>query len=91
MDAINSWLERVNISGFDTQAYSEALNETNAPVIGLAISGGGTTSGIGGLGIWQAFDERHEPALEAGTGGLAQSLTYLTGLSGGGFLTVSTL
>lgn len=88
---MKTWLNRVNISGFDTQTYNDKLNTTNVPTIGLAISGGGSTSGIGGLGIWQAFDEGYKPAVEAGTGGIAQSLTYLTGLSGGGAITVSTL
>lgn len=91
VDSINAWLTRVNISGFDSKTYATKLNKTNAPVIGLAISGGGSTSGMGGLGIWQAFDGRYAPASKAGTGGLAQSLTYLTGLSGGGAITVSTL
>lgn len=91
MDSVKDYLTRVNIPGFNTTEYFEKLNDTNVPIIGLSISGGGSTSGLGGLGIWQAFDERYEPARQAGTGGIAQSLTYLTGLSGGGYLTVSTL
>lgn len=57
----------------------------------MAISGGGTQSSVGGLGLWQAFDERYPPAVEAGVGGLTQCLTYLTGLSGGGCVTVASL
>lgn len=71
--------------------YTSKLTVNNAPVIGLAVSGGGSQSGLGGLGLWQAFDERYAPAVAAGTGGLQQCLTYLTGLSGGGLLTVSSL
>lgn len=71
--------------------YLGAVNISNVPIVGLAVSGGGTQSGLGGLGLWQAFDERYAPANAAGTGGLAQCLTYLTGLSGGGFLSVSSL
>ncbi|KAJ4387370.1 hypothetical protein N0V93_007961 [Gnomoniopsis smithogilvyi] len=91
VESVKGYLTRVNIPGFDTMEYFRKLNHTNVPIIGLSISGGGSTSGIGGLGVWQAFDEKYEPARQAGTAGIAQSLTYLTGLSGGGFLTVSTL
>ncbi|KAF3763282.1 FabD/lysophospholipase-like protein [Cryphonectria parasitica EP155] len=91
ISSMKSYLTTANISGFDTESYLSKLNTTNAPILGLAISGGGSTSGMGGLGIWQAFDERYEPAVKAGTGGITQCLTYLTGLSGGGCIAVSTL
>jgi lysophospholipase len=84
-------LTQVSIADFDEDTFLSRLDATNTPVIGLAISGGGTQSGIGGLGIWQAFDARHLPAVKAKTGGLSQCLTYITGLSGGGAVTVSTL
>lgn len=70
------------------QGYIRQLNSSSHPVVGLSISGGGTQSGLGGLGVWQAFDARYQPAVEARTGGLTQILTYLTGLSGGGAVTV---
>ena len=57
----------------------------------MTISGGGTQSGIGGLGVWQAFDARYARAVSAGTGGLTQVLSYMTGLSGGGAATVAIL
>lgn len=57
----------------------------------MSISGGGTQSGIGGLGIWQAYDSRYPSAVAARTGGLTQLLSYITGLSGGGAVTVSLL
>lgn len=91
VQTLEAYLDTANISGFDKAAYLSRINSTNAPVVGLAISGGGTQSGVGGLGIWQAFDARYEAALAAGTGGLAQVIAYLTGLSGGGAVTVSTL
>ncbi|GKT79924.1 lysophosphoplipase A [Colletotrichum tofieldiae] len=89
--ALNSYLTLANIDGFDVRGYIQRLNTSNFPVVGLSISGGGTQSGIGGLGIWQAFDDRNPAAVAARTGGLTQVLTYITGLSGGGALTVSTL
>lgn len=91
VQSLRTYLPNTNLTGFNITNYLSRLNSTNAPVVGLAISGGGSQSGIGGLGIWQAFDNRYPPAVAAGTGGLTQCLTYLTGLSGGGFLTVSAL
>ncbi|OHW91337.1 lysophosphoplipase a [Colletotrichum incanum] len=89
--ALNSYLMLANIDGFDVRGYIQRLNTSNFPVVGLSILGGGTQSGIGGLGIWQAFDASNPAAVTARTGGLTQVLTYITGLSGGGALTVSTL
>ena len=91
VQSLHSYLPRAGITGFDLQHYLDSINPSNVPIVGLAISGGGTQSGMGGLGLWQAFDERYPPAVESGVGGLIQCLTYLTGLSGGGFLTVSSL
>ncbi|TID00038.1 Lysophospholipase 1 [Colletotrichum higginsianum] len=89
--ALSSYLTLANIDGFDVQGYIQRLNTSNFPVVGLSVSGGGTQSGVGGLGIWQAFDARNPAAVAARTGGLTQVLSYITGLSGGGALTVSTL
>ncbi|KAK1699957.1 lysophosphoplipase A [Colletotrichum godetiae] len=89
--ALSSYLTLANISGFDVQGYIQRLNTSSYPVVGLSVSGGGTQSGVGGLGIWQAFDARNPAAVAARTGGLTQVLSYITGLSGGGALTVSTL
>ncbi|KAJ6445661.1 LOW QUALITY PROTEIN: lysophospholipase plb1 [Purpureocillium lavendulum] len=83
------YLKVANISGFDVQEYMGKVNESTVPILGMSISGGGTQSGIGGLGIWQAYDARYPPAVAAGTGGLTQILSYITGLSGGGAVTVS--
>lgn len=71
--------------------YVNKIKARDVPMVGLSISGGGTQSGIGGFGIWQAFDDRYPEAVDAGTGGLAQIISYLTGLSGGGAVTVSIL
>lgn len=86
--SIQSYLENAKIPDFDVGRYVKYINESNAPVAGMAISGGGSQSGMGGLGLWQAFDDRYEPAVKVGTGGLVQCLTYLSGLSGGGITTV---
>lgn len=41
--------------------------------------------------MWQALDARHHPAQAAKTAGITQILSYVTGLSGGGAVTVSAL
>ncbi|KAF4993218.1 hypothetical protein FGRMN_6582, partial [Fusarium graminum] len=88
---LEDYLKLANISGFDVSAYLKKLKDDDVPIVGLSVSGGGTQSGIGGLGIWQAYDARSDAAQAARTGGLTQLLSYITGLSGGGAVTVSLL
>ncbi|KAF6844496.1 lysophosphoplipase A [Colletotrichum musicola] len=89
--ALEAYLAQAQIEGFNLEEYVDRLNNTNYPIVGLTVSGGGTQSGVGGLGIWQAFDARNPAAVQARTGGLTQILSYISGLSGGGALTVSSL
>lgn len=53
------------------------------PVIAYANSGGGWRSSFTGIGGLRALDASFPAALQQGTGGLLQSMTYLAGLSGG--------
>lgn len=89
--SLKTYLPTADIPDFDVDAYLSKIDASNAPVAGMAISGGGSQSGMGGLGLWQAFDDRYKPAVKAGTGGLTQCLSYLSGLSGGGLTTVMPL
>ncbi|KAF0642659.1 hypothetical protein FPSE5266_05568 [Fusarium pseudograminearum] len=91
MPNLEDYLKLVKISGFDINGYMDKLKEEDVPIVGLSVSGGGTQSGLGGLGIWKAFDARSDAAIAARTGGLTQLLSYITGLSGGGAVTVSLL
>ncbi|KAK7429397.1 hypothetical protein QQZ08_003989 [Neonectria magnoliae] len=88
---LRDYLELVDIPNLNVPSFIQKLNASNFPVVGLSVSGGGTQSGIGGLGIWQAFDARYAPARKARTGGLTQIMSYITGLSGGGAVTVGTI
>ncbi|KAJ3528097.1 hypothetical protein NM208_g10373 [Fusarium decemcellulare] len=88
---LEAYLKLANISDFDVPGFIKKLKPANVPVVGLSVSGGGTQSGLGGLGIWQAYDARSDEAIAARTGGLTQVLSYITGLSGGGAVTVSLL
>ena len=88
---LEDYLKLANVSDFDVSAYVKKLKSTNVPIVGLSVSGGGTQSGLGGLGVWRAYDARSDVAIAARTGGLTQLLSYITGLSGGGAVTVSLL
>jgi lysophospholipase len=57
--------------------------------MGPAISGGGWASAYTGTAAMRALDSRLEAAVKQRTGGLLQCITYMSGLSGGGFPTVS--
>ncbi|KAH8598423.1 lysophospholipase-like protein [Bisporella sp. PMI_857] len=84
-----SILTRANISGFDASEYITRIagNSNILPNIGIAISGGGYRAMLNGAGFVAAADSRTENSTNAGgIGGLLQSATYLSGLSGGAWL-----
>lgn len=64
-------------------------NASATPNLGIATSGGGYRAAIFGAGIMNALDGRNSTSVSAGTGGLLQTATYLTGLSGGAWLVTS--
>ncbi|PIL26148.1 hypothetical protein GSI_11903 [Ganoderma sinense ZZ0214-1] len=59
------------------------------PNLGIATSGGGYRAAIFGAGILNALDGRNKTSVNAGTGGILQAATYLSGLSGGSWLVSS--
>ncbi|OAA69628.1 lysophospholipase Plb1 [Cordyceps fumosorosea ARSEF 2679] len=82
-------LKRLAITGFDSEQYfgNVTYNSTKLPNIGIAISGGGYRAMIGGAGAIAAWDARSAGSEEKGNlGGLLQSATYISGLSGGDWL-----
>ncbi len=82
-------LARLNIAGFDTNAYIDN-NRDNAsalPNIAIAVSGGSYRATLNGAGAIAAFDSRTPNSTSAGhIGGLLQASTYVSALSGGGWL-----
>jgi len=90
INALETWLPlaiaNVQNSTFNVTEYIAALraNSSLVPIAGLALSGGGARATLSGFGAWQAFDNRWEPSVQAGIGGIAQALIYISGLSGGG-------
>ncbi|KAL5047518.1 hypothetical protein BDW71DRAFT_213967 [Aspergillus fruticulosus] len=82
-------LARLNITNFDAAAYLDMLssNTSNIPTVGIAVSGGGYRAMLNGAGALKAFDSRTDNSTAEGQlGGLLQSATYLSALSGGGWL-----
>jgi len=59
------------------------------PNLGIATSGGGYRAALFGAGILNALDGRNSTSAGIGTGGLLQTATYLSGLSGGSWLITS--
>jgi lysophospholipase len=92
INALTSYLPLANLTDFNTTQYilNITANASYVPTSAFAFSGGGYVSCLNGLGAYQAIDARYPPAISARTGGLAQCLTYIAGLSGGS-VAVSTL
>lgn len=87
--ALSNYLSNAKLKDFDIDRYVSALNHTNyeaVPAIGVAISGGGYASAIDGAGVLRALDGREKASNEAGTGGLLQAMSFLSGQSGGSWL-----
>jgi lysophospholipase len=88
-DALKDLLGRIQIPNFDGGAYIDNNKNDikNLPNIGIAASGGGYRALMNGAGALQAFDSRTPGSAQPGhLGGLLQSATYVSGLSGGGWL-----
>ncbi|EXJ79295.1 lysophospholipase [Capronia epimyces CBS 606.96] len=89
VEPMRTLLSRLNITGFDAGAYIDRVsnNASALPNIGIAVSGGGWRALMNGAGAIKAFDSRTDNNTGTGhLGGLLQSATYLSGLSGGGWL-----
>ncbi|GMM37601.1 hypothetical protein DASC09_049260 [Saccharomycopsis crataegensis] len=73
-------------ANLDDDEYFALLNDSNNMKIGLAFSGGGFRAMLAGAGHLSALDGRTNGANEIGLGGLLESSTYISGLSGGNWL-----
>ena len=82
------FLNHINITGFDSTEYVNRHRQSpaNLPNIGIAVSGGGYRAMLSGAGAVAAFDSTNTAATAGGLGGLLQSATYISGLSGGSWL-----
>lgn len=83
----------VNISNFDAKSYLSDVankNASNLPNVAIALSGGGYRAMLNGGGALKAFDSRTPNSTSSGQlGGLLQTATYVSGLSGGSWLLAS--
>ena len=90
--ALSDYLSRLSLTDFCIDTYIAGLNASNhtaTPTIGFAISGGGWASSLTGTGALRALDARLNASNNARTGGLLQSMSYLSGQSGGGWVPMS--
>ncbi|KAF9013961.1 acyl transferase/acyl hydrolase/lysophospholipase [Cyathus striatus] len=83
-DAWNTWLGNGSQIQYDITSF-----EDNFPTLGIALSGGGYRAAQYGAGVLSALDMRNISSRDAGTGGLLQTASYISGLSGGSWLTGS--
>ncbi|KAF7712110.1 Lysophospholipase [Penicillium ucsense] len=89
LKAMMEFMGRLGLGSLNTSSYIEenAANASALPNIGIAASGGGYRALMNGGGALQAFDSRTiNSSLSGHLGGILQSATYLTGLSGGSWL-----
>ena len=89
LSAMKEFFSHVKVGDYDVSSYldTQSSNSSNLPNIGIAVSGGGYRALMNGAGAIKAFDSRTENATTSGhLGGLLQSATYLSGLSGGSWL-----
>ena len=89
LDPMRGLLSRLGITGLDTNQYIQKhqSNVSMLPNIGIALSGGGYRAMLNGAGVLEAFDSQTPNSTNTGQlGGLLQSATYLSALSGGSWL-----
>ncbi|KAG5421251.1 plb1 [Candida metapsilosis] len=83
---INFLKNKSNLTDFDPESFVNDNAKDHNITIGLAFSGGGYRAMLCGAGQLLATDDRYEGANDHGVGGLLQSATYISGLSGGNWL-----
>ncbi|KDQ08025.1 hypothetical protein BOTBODRAFT_192001 [Botryobasidium botryosum FD-172 SS1] len=86
--AWNKWID-ADALGYDLKSLGGDQG-VNFPKVGIALSGGGYRAAFVGAGVLSALDSRYNQSTAAGTGGLLQVASYLSGLSGGSW-TLSSL
>ncbi|KAK1221741.1 hypothetical protein PQX77_015440 [Marasmius sp. AFHP31] len=82
--AWKEWLGDGSQIGYNFSSFAQTL-----PKVGIAVPGGGLRAAQVAAGILSGLDERDKSAKDAGTGGLLQVSSYITGLSGGSWITGS--
>ncbi|KAL5528334.1 hypothetical protein ACEPAF_7470 [Sanghuangporus sanghuang] len=83
-DAWQDWIGDGSALGYNMSIFNNEY-----PRVGIAISGGGYRAAQLGAGVLLGYDARDELAKKSGTGGFLQVASYITGLSGGSWVTGS--
>ncbi|KAF5367448.1 hypothetical protein D9758_003652 [Tetrapyrgos nigripes] len=83
-EAWKDWLGDGSQIGYNASSFQGLF-----PKVGLALPGGGLRAAQWGAASLSALDARNESSKAAGTGGLLQVSSYITGLSGGSWITGS--
>ena len=78
--------KQANLSDFDAEKFITDYSDSHNISIGLAFSGGGYRAMINGAGQLLGLDDRYDESVKSGLGGLLQSSSYISGLSGGSWL-----
>jgi lysophospholipase len=87
LKAMQTFLTRLKIPDFNATQYFAKTQAASLPNIGISFSGGGYRALLNGAGAFTSFDERASNSTAPGhLGGLVQSTTYISGLSGGSWL-----
>lgn len=85
-DNLKTFLSQSGLTNFDADSFISNTKNGRSIKVGLAFSGGGYRAMFNGAGQLSALDNRTTGAHEHGLGGLLQSATYISGLSGGSWL-----
>ncbi|KAI5970033.1 hypothetical protein CANMA_000936, partial [Candida margitis] len=80
--SLKSFLSGTNMTDFDIDSFLDQAN----PTIGITFSGGGYRAQLSGAGQYAALDSRTNVVNGKGLGGILQSTSYISGLSGGAWL-----
>jgi lysophospholipase len=87
LDAMRDMISRIGIENLNVDSFFEKTEADLLPNIAISFSGGGYRALLNGAGAFAAFDARSPNATALGQlGGLLQSATYVSGLSGGSWL-----
>ncbi|KAI9006329.1 lysophospholipase catalytic domain-containing protein [Hyaloraphidium curvatum] len=86
-----AWVRYLNNLKVPGVTVSSFVNSTKLPKVAMVISGGGYRAMLNGAGVFNGIDERATGTINGNdtTGGIAQLLTYLGGLSGGSWITTT--
>ena len=90
--AWKTYLANVEATKVSLPSYVSGIlngSSSETPNFGIATSGGGYRAAIFGAGVLNALDGRNSSSNKVGLGGLLQTASYLSGLSGGAWFVTS--